>query len=323
MDSQASDEGGAIVPAGVPQYFMPLRGATQPGSALVYQASVLAAATINFVSTKTGASTSSRIRRFAVAPETALALDWERATPLEATLEEMDRQSATGATLAPLPPAMGKVTSYRAWGNDFSDWAYRTQTMETLKSSAYRLSSDPGETAQDFLERVTEVAASKAEDAINKLEKKYESKKATLERRLMQAEHAREREAEQSRGRKIQTFISFGATVLRGVFGKATGAGTIGSATTAMRDVSRSIDQAGDVKRADQKIEAVKQKLEDLETQHQDDVDAVHENYDVSDDDLENVLMRPRKSDITIDALGLLWLPSWQDESGRTASAWQ
>jgi len=38
---------------------------------------------------------------------------------------------------------------------------------------------------------------------------------------------------------------------------------------------------------------------------------------------LEKVLMRPRKSDITVDSLGLLWLPYWRDETGNLTGAWE
>jgi hypothetical protein len=289
---------------------------------LVYRAGVLAAATINFVNTKTGASNLTRIRRIAEAPDSALAINWERADPFEPTLEDLDREPASGGTFAPLPAAMGKVTSYRSWGGDFSDWAFRTQTMEILKSRTYKLASNPGESEEDFRDRLLGVATTKKDEAVEKLKKKYESKRATLEQRLLRAEQARDREAEQARGRKLQTFISFGATALAAVFGsKKLGTGTIGRATTAMRDVGRSIDQAGDVKRADQNVEVAKQKLEDLETQHQEDVDALAEKYDTSNEDLERVLMRPRKSDISVDALGLIWTPYWQDPSGAISSA--
>ena len=55
------------------------------------------------MSTGSGASTSTRIRRIAAAPESALALDWEQATDLETTLEDLDRQPYPGATFAPCP----------------------------------------------------------------------------------------------------------------------------------------------------------------------------------------------------------------------------
>lgn len=323
MDPQTTEDGGVVVPAEVPQYYLPIRGTIPTGPTLVYQAGVLAAATINFVNTTTGASTLTRIRRIAKAPESSLALDWDGAEALEPTLEELDRQPASGGNLAPLPAAMTKVTSYRSWGGDFTDWAYRTQSMETLKSLSYKLNSNPGESEEDFRSRLLGVATAKLSNETDILNRKYESKRATLEQRLLRAEQAREREAEQARGRKMQTLISFGATAFAAIFGtKRLGTGTQGRATTAMRDVARSIDQGGDVKRADQNVEVAKQKLEDLENQHQEDLDALASKYDTSSEDFQRVLMRPRKSDITVDALGLVWMPYWQEASGTMTAAW-
>jgi hypothetical protein len=323
MDAQGSGGGGAVVPAEVPQYYLPLRGSIPTGQTLVYQAGVLAAATVNFVASGSGAATSNRIRRVATTPESALALDWEKATLMATTLEDMDRQPASGGTLAPLPAAMGSVGSYRSWGTDFSDWAFRTQTLETLKSPSSGLTSNPGETEADFRARVAQVTTAKQTEAIESLKKKYEAKKQTLDSQLLRAQQARERESEQSRGRWMQTVISFGATVLGGVFGrKKLGTSTLGRATTAMRDVGRSIDQAGDVKRADQTLASTQQKLSDLETQQQSEIDALTSKIDPSTENLEKILMRPRKSDITVDALGLVWMPYWKDAAGNMTPTW-
>jgi len=89
-----------------------------------------------------------------------------------------------------------------------------------------------------------------------------------------------------------------------------------------MRDVSRSFDEAGDVKRAEQTLESVKQKHADLEAEFQSELDTLEGKSDPSGETLQKVLMRPRKSDITVDSLGLVWMPYWQDESGSPTGAW-
>ncbi len=312
-----------LLPSEIPQYYLPLRGATPASPNLVYRAGVLAAATVNFVSTGTGASASTRIRRIAEAPETALALNWEKATELEATLEDLDREPYPGATFAPLPAAMAKVASYRSWGGDFADWAFRTETVEILKSPGFKLSSDPGETEDDFRARLSKAADQQRDEQSEKLKKQFSTKKAALEQKLLKAEQTREREAEQAKGRKMQTAISFGATILSMFTGrKKLSSTTLGKATTAMRDVGRSMDQGGDVKRAEESIEALKQKLADLETEEQEALEALESKIDPESETLEKVLMRPRKSDITVDSLGLVWMPYWQDESGSLMGAW-
>jgi hypothetical protein len=312
-----------LLPAEIPQYYLPLRGTTPASPNLVYRAGVLAAATINFVSTGSGASSSSRIRRIAEAPETALALDWEKATELETALEDLDRQPYPGATFAPLPSAMTKVTSYRSWGSDFSDWAFRTQTAEVFKSAGFSKTSNPGETENDFRDRLGAAARAEQAEETEKLRKQFAAKKATLEQRVLRAQQAKEREAEQSKGRKLQTAISLGATILSMFTGsKKLSSGTLGKATTTMRDVGRSIDEGGDVKRAEESLEVIKQKLADLEAEEQAAIDALESKFDPATEALEKVLMRPRKSDITVDSLGLVWMPYWQDATGALMGAW-
>jgi hypothetical protein len=311
------------LPAEIPQYYLPLRGATPASPNLVYRAGVLAAATVGFVASGSGAATTTRIRRIAEAPETALALDWEKAADLETVLEDLDRQPYPGATFAPLPEAMMKVASYRSWGADFSDWAFRTQTAEVFKSAAFKLTSDPGETEDDFQDRLAKAAEAEKAEEMDKVRKQFAAKKATLEQRVLRAQQAKEREAEQARGRKMQTAISFGATMLSMFTGKKKlSTGTLGKATTAMRDVGRSIDQTGDVKRAEESLAVMQQKLADLETGEQEAIDALQARFDAAGETLEKVLMRPRKSDITVDSLGLVWMPYWQDEMGSLMGAW-
>jgi hypothetical protein len=141
---------------------------------------------------------------------------------------------------------------------------------------------------------------------------------------VQRAEQTKEREAEQARGRKMQTAISFGATVLGAFLGrKKLSTGTLGRATTTMRDVGRSIDESGDVERAGETLATVKQRLADLEAEQQAEMDALGAQIDATTATFEKVLMRPRKSDIMVDSLGLVWMPYWQDSNGTLASAWE
>jgi hypothetical protein len=330
LSATAAAPGGAAqsaappdLPAEIPQYYLPLRGSIPQNAKLVYKAGVLAAATVNFVQSGTGASNFVKIRRMAAAPESALAADWDAAQPLEPLLEELDRQPYAGATLAPLPPAMSKLSSYRSWASDFSGWAFRTQTMELLKSDSYDVTSNPGETEGEFRARLQLAARENRDAASDKLREKYSAKVATLQQQEMRAQQAIDREAEQSRNRKMQTAVSLGATVLGAFLGrKAISASTLGRATTTVRDVSRSVDEAGDVKRAEETLASVKQQHADLDAEFQSELASVTGKNDPATETLEKVLMRPRKSDITVDSLGLVWMPYWQDESGTLTGAW-
>lgn len=312
------------LPAEIPQYYLPLRGAAPTAPDLVYRAGVLAAATVGFVASGTGAAATTRIRRIAEAPETSLVLDWEKAVDLETVLEDLDRQPYPGATFAPLPEVMTKVTSYRSWGADFSDWAFRAQTAEVYKNAALKLTSDPGETEEDFRDRLAQAVDAKKAEETDKIRKQFAAKKATLEQKMLRAEQARDRKAEQARGRKMQTAISFGATMVSMFTGtKKLSSGTLGKATTAMRDVGRSIDRTGEVKRAEESLAVIQQSLADHEAEEQQAVASIDAKYEAIGETLEKVLMRPRKSDITLDSLGLIWMPYRRDDMGSLTKAWE
>jgi hypothetical protein len=312
------------LPAEIPQFYLPIRGPLRDDATLVYRPGVLAAATVNFVGPDRGASLSTKIRRIAPAPESALAVDWDAATPLDALLEELERAPRSGAVHASLPPAMTHVASYRSWGADFSAWAFRTQTLQVFRSPGFNTTSRPGETEGEFRARL-QIATREARDQTSdRLRQRYAARFATLEQQELRARQALEREAEQAKARKMQTAISFGATVLGAFLGrKVMGAGTLGRATTAMRDVGRSLDEASDVKRAEQSLEAIKQKRADLEAEFKAELDALEARTDPGAETLEKVLIRPRKSDITVDSLGLVWIPYWRDASGSLVGAWQ
>jgi hypothetical protein len=311
------------LPAEIPQFYLPLRGATPASPTLVYRPGVIAAATVNFVSSGSGAATATKVQRIAAAPESALALDWDGAIAFDSPLEDLDRQPYPNATFADLPPAMAKLSSYRSWESDFSAWAFRTQTAEVFKSSGLGATSNPGETEGEFRARLQLAAREKRDDLSAKLRQKYAAKTATLQQQELRAQQAVQREAEQSKGRKMQTAISFGSTILGAFLGrKALSASTLGRATTTMRDVGRSLDESGDVKRAEETLATVKQKRVDLEAEFQAEVDALEAQIDPMTEALDKVLMRPRKSDITVNSLGLVWMPYWQDGSGSLMSAW-
>jgi hypothetical protein len=307
----------------IPQFYLPLRGATPASPTLVYRPGVLAAATVNFVSKGSGASTSTKIQRVVVAPETTLALDWDSATALDSPVEDLDRQPYPGATFTALPAAMAKLTSYRSWATDFSSWAFRTQSVEVFKSPGFKLASNPGETEGEFRARLQLAAREKRDDLKEQLRRKYAAKTATMQQQALRAQHAVEREAEQAKARKMQTAISFGSTLLGAFTGRRLlSAGTLGRATTAMRDVGRSVDESGDVARAKETLATVKQRQADLDAEFQTEVDALEAQIDPMSETLDKVLVRPRKSDITVDSLGLVWMPYWQDATGLLVSAW-
>jgi hypothetical protein len=121
----------------------------------------------------------------------------------------------------------------------------------------------------------------------------------------------RSRARSRSRSRRaFQTAISVGATVLGALFGrKAISATTIGRATTAARTAGRTMKQAGDVGRAKETVGAVQQQIQELDAELQSELAASQAATDPATERLETVTLRPKKSDVTVRRIALLWRP--------------
>ncbi|MGH9880764.1 MAG: hypothetical protein ACRD6N_04955 [Pyrinomonadaceae bacterium] len=167
-------------------------------------------------------------------------------------------------------------------------------------------------------------ARERRDEAVERLRQKYAPKIATLEERRRKAEQAMEREAEQAKSQKMQTAISFDATLLSSFMGrKSLGLSTIGRATTAARGVGRSMKEAEDVGRAQESLEAVTQKLAQLNDEFKAETAALEQSFDPQTEELETVSLKPTKANIAVKLLTLAWAPYWHDAQGQQTPAWE
>ncbi|KPJ97978.1 MAG: ATP-binding protein, partial [Gemmatimonas sp. SG8_28] len=191
------------------------------------------------------------------------------------------------------------------------------------RSPAFKLTSEPGESEADFRIRLRQVARERRDADVEKLRKKYAPKLARLQERIRKAEQRLGRERSQYEGQKLQTAISMGATVLGAFLGRRVASvGTVGRATTAARGVGRAAREKEDVERAQRDIAALQQQMADLEIEFQRESGALEAAVDPATLDVSEEIVRPRKTDITINRVALHWLPWWVDAQGVAAPAY-
>ncbi len=312
-----------VLPPDVPQVFVPLRGLAAPGHELVYQPMVLAAGRVHFDDRKTQVRSSEDLVTLTPLGSEALPVDWAEMMETELDLEDLGSDPGSAALFGELPAVATKKTSYTAFRKDFTDWLYRNRTLELYISPTLGEYSKPGESEQDFRLRLSQGAREARDRDLERLRKKYAPKLASLQDRIRRAEQAVAREAEQAKQQKLQTAISFGATLLSAVVGRKTvSRSSLGRATTAARGVSRSMKEAQDVERARATVEAALGRLAELEAEFEQETEEIREKYDPSLEDLETVVVRPKKKDIAVDLVALAWAPYWQ-RGAEAAPAWE
>ena len=170
--------------------------------------------------------------------------------------------------------------------------------------------SRPGEGEGEFRARLTQLAREKRDLEVEKLRKRYAPKLARMEERLRGAQVRVEREKDQYGQQKVQTAISFGATVLGALFGRKLGStGNVGRATTSMRGIGRAAREREDIARAKEEVMILRQKLVALEDEFKEVLAQKQEEFHPEDIELEELSLKPRKSDISVSVLSLVWAP--------------
>src|SRR5688500_734266 len=310
-----------LLPPEVPRYFVPVR--KNGNGSLVYHPMVIGAADVRF-SDKRVETTKQLSMLAPIAAAGVVAIDWEGATHVDIPVWDLEQEPADGAQFAELPAPAAKAKNYDKWQKDFANWLYRGQRLELLKSPRLEQSSNPGESERDFRVRLQQHAREQRDAAVEKLRQKYAPKIAALEERRRRSEQAVERESEQASGQKVQTAISFGATLLSSFLGrKAVSLTTLGRATSAARGVGRSMKESQDVGRAQETVAAINQQLAELDEQFKAETAALERTYDAESDPLETVTMKPTKANINVQLLSLAWTPYWHDAQGKIVPAWQ
>jgi DNA repair exonuclease SbcCD ATPase subunit len=143
---------------------------------------------------------------------------------------------------------------------------------------------------------------------VEKLRAKYAARIARVTAKVRQAEEAHSREQQQAQQQKVQTAVSFGATLLGAVLGRrAVSLSTLGRATTAARGVSRTAKEIEDVTRAEDRLESAQAELAQLQEQINREVEGLTAAEPV---DVETVPVKAKRGSVDVRLIALAWKPT-------------
>lgn len=300
------------LPPGVPEFFLAGRGARPAGARPYYRPVVAAIGEIHFSGGR------SQVKTFAAEIGGDIgSVDWDRAQPGGFDELELEKTPADRAEFAPLAGGATKPQSYKSWSRDFADFLYRTATMDMYRSPEFKVSSNPGEPEGDFRIRVSQLAREKRDRTTEALRSRYGPKISALEDRIRRAEQKVEKEKADVRQVGVQTALSLGATLLGAFMGrKKLSTGTIGRASSTVRTGMRTAKERTDIAAASENLEALMQQKAGLEAQLDEELKALEGSADPLKQTIETVAERPRKSDIEVRLVSLVWIPSWKTGDG-------
>jgi hypothetical protein len=320
----APDASGAgnmpAVDPGVPQVFLPERGRPAPGRKLIYKPFLLGAARVNFVDARSRVDYAVNVAQLTPVTDAAVPVDWANAREAGVDPADLVKAPSPDAAFLDLPGAAGKARNYERWSRDYASWLYGSQALSLLRSQTTRQISAVGESERDFRLRLAQAGREGRDAETDKLRQKYAPKIAALQERLRRAQQAVDLQKEQAQQQKMQTAISFGATMLGAFVGRK--GSTVSRVTTAARGVSRTMKEQTDIGRAEDTVEAIQAQLQALDEEFKARSAELSTALDAQAETLETLTIKPKKTGISVQLLALAWAPYWRDPAGGLSEAW-
>ena len=304
-----------VLPADVPQYFLPVQS---NGGPISYHPAVLGVADVSFASVKHGVTEQRRVALLATMDDGPITLEWDSAERIDLDPSALERGPSNGAAYGALPKAATNAKSYPAWSKAFQKWIVTNESVALLRSAAFKQTSNAGESERDFRIRLQLLAREARDNQVETLRGKYATKLASLQERVRRSEQAVQREQAQASQAKMDTAISFGGAILGAIFGRGKiSAGAIGKVGTAARGAGRAAQQQGDVTRANESVQALQAQYANLEAALQQDIDALGATYDAQKDALEVIPVKAKSGDVRVQIVALVWVPFHRDAADR------
>lgn len=294
-----------VVPTGIEEVFI-RKGSKEQSHH--YRPYVIGTAKLHFVDAKYKIDQWENICQLASIEEGSKKVQWEQAK----TLSEMDRQFdpeiLPGSTFDALPIAFLQEKNINEFKKSFAEALYQNQILTLFQAAQLGLISKERETEEDFQKRVNEAAKGKSDEVVKKIKEKYAEKMSSLTERIRRAKDKLAQKQEKAGQSRIETWISFGATLLGALFGRKITKGTINDAGTSLKRVGRVSRESQDAEAAEGDVAKYEEQLADLQEQMQNEVDHQLATYEQMP--IEKLTIRPRKSDIDIEKIALAWDPS-------------
>ena len=234
--------------------------------------------------------------------------NWTAAEVLSDVKPQLSNSPPANASFAALPASASRAESYKSWSKQLESHVYSAAGLDLLRAPAVNATSVPGGSEAEFRARLALAVREKRDAAGEALRRKYGPKLASLQDQVRRAEDRVAREQAQLSQRKMDTAISIGTSILGAFLGRkamsATNAGRLGSAARGAGRIGR---ESEDVTRANESLEVIKQRHADLEREFNDESAELQRLYDPATVAVERVTIKPRKSDIDVTLMGLLW----------------
>ena len=284
------------------------------GQQLVCEPVLVGLASVTFVERKSGLNETNDVAVMLPVDPQATVIDWRDSVPISLQERDLATEPPAGVLFSGGVPSI--VSAARALSrlqSDLADHLYRTQAFAMLSNPTLKLTAKPGENERDFRARCQQAGREARDQAVDDVRAKYETKLQRLTDQKEREEQELDSDKAQLQGRVGEEILS-GLDTVAGMFGLF-GTRRRSSLSGVSRVASKQRMQAKARANVQESVDAIKRlesDLADLKSQMEAEMSATTEVWTKAADDIQEVRVAPRKSDVDVHLVALAWSPQWE-----------
>ena len=273
---------------------------------LVYQPCLVGLASVTFTDTRRTQSQSERLAALLPLPSAHGLVDWG---------EHLIEDLSSGDLIAPdeealfdtLPEGMTDSPPYTRLRDDFSQYIYRERHIPVWVHDKLELRSEIGESERQFKVRCQQQARRQRDVQMKAAEQRFQRELKRLQDRRRREERELEEDEIDYEGYKREELLSAGESVLNVVLGRRRSR-ALSQASRRRRMTQKA---KADMRESEESIEDLEGQIEELKEEREAALEIVREEWSEAALEIGESSLRPKKTDIRIEAFGLAWVPQW------------
>jgi hypothetical protein len=309
--SAAASSHRPVLPPEIVERFVAQRTELASGATVHYRPALLGQAKVHFAQAANSIDVWQDVSLLLPVEDAVPTEGWAKAEEPEDGPPDLEAQPEAGSAFAALPGELSRPKRYSELATALKDHLYRNRKLRLWKCVALKQTSTAGESEADFRVRLSQMGREQRDAQVEKLREKYAPKIAALEERLRKAQVKVEKEKSQANQQSMTAVLSIGGSILGALFGRKLASATnITRAATSMRQATKIARERQDISDASEGVEVIQQRLTDLDAEIKAQIEKIQAGLSSEGLALEEVLIQPKKSEITVSQVALAWLPS-------------
>ena len=218
-----------------------------------------------------------------------------------------DTKEKANSTYYEIPTFINYEKELKQIEKNFMDYLYRTSKLSVYKIDSLKLSSKQDETLNDFKIRVQDRLNEKIDLELEKIKTKYLKDSDSLDLKLSKLYEKLDKEQREANASTTDTLLNIGTSILGAFFGKGSTASNLGKVASGAKGANKILKERGDVKIVESEISFLIEQKNSLQTTLENEVSKIKEQNSISNLQIEEIFINPKRSDIFNVKLELLW----------------